>query len=408
MRTKFHPPVLPVYSNRLLWNSLLLFVVASGPVYAQEVSVSVLYFDNTTKSKPYAWLQKGLSDMLTTDLSKSSSWRLVERENLQKLIKEQQLSESGLVDPASSIRIGKLLSAGRLVYGSFLLAGNSLRIDAKFTDTSTGKIVVSVSAQGDPHNVFDLEKKIARDIFTKTGQEVPADLEIKESESIGAVQRYYEGLEFLDNGNMDAALKKFTESAALDPLYARPQRGIEESYRYLKNFKLMRQQREINAEYRKAEALRNRLSAKSWLTYADLVQKQNLAAMSDTRRARFNKENDVYMRCQTPAHCTWELMWVYNEIASKVEEYRGDTETHRKFLHEMVRLGEASEKKFPIDDPFSSEIRYTKVFAIRWLEDWPRLKLEAERFLELYPDYRLVEFIEDMLELSLKKLEGKE
>ena len=49
-------------------------------------TVAVLYFDNNSPNREYDVLQKGLADMLVTDLSQVESLQVVEREKLQALV----------------------------------------------------------------------------------------------------------------------------------------------------------------------------------------------------------------------------------------------------------------------------------------------------------------------------------
>jgi hypothetical protein len=64
-------------------------LVILGRLSAAPDVWSVLYFNNTTQEKKHAWLSKGLADMLITDLSQVPQIKVVEREELQKVLKEQ-------------------------------------------------------------------------------------------------------------------------------------------------------------------------------------------------------------------------------------------------------------------------------------------------------------------------------
>ena len=57
-------------------------------------------------------LERGLADLLITDLSRSAQLTVVERDRMQALADEIQLSQSDRVDAATSVRAGKLIQAG--------------------------------------------------------------------------------------------------------------------------------------------------------------------------------------------------------------------------------------------------------------------------------------------------------
>ncbi|RPJ04027.1 MAG: hypothetical protein EHM28_14175, partial [Spirochaetaceae bacterium] len=100
-------------------------------LFSQERIISVMYFQNTTNTADYAWLSKGIADMLITDMAGQGNIRVVERADLEKILREQELAVSDLFDAAGAVRIGKLASAREAVCGSFIIQGTTIRIDAK-------------------------------------------------------------------------------------------------------------------------------------------------------------------------------------------------------------------------------------------------------------------------------------
>jgi len=95
--------------KRGLWFIILLFTL-----FALEAeTVSVLYFENTTKNEEFAWLSKGIADMLITDIAPYID--VVERENLQKVLQEQKLALSGLGAEDNAVELGQLLNARKIV-----------------------------------------------------------------------------------------------------------------------------------------------------------------------------------------------------------------------------------------------------------------------------------------------------
>ncbi|MBF0370201.1 MAG: hypothetical protein HQL52_12165 [Magnetococcales bacterium] len=66
-------------------------------------------------------LAKGITAMIIADLAKVPGVKVLERAKLQKLRDEIKLSQSGLVDHASSARVGRLLRAEKIVMGDYLV-----------------------------------------------------------------------------------------------------------------------------------------------------------------------------------------------------------------------------------------------------------------------------------------------
>ncbi len=74
----------------------------------------------TNRGDPaYAALAKGIAAMVITDLSKVPGLKVLERQKVQKLMDEIQLSESGLVTQDTMVKAGRLIRAEKVVVGSF-------------------------------------------------------------------------------------------------------------------------------------------------------------------------------------------------------------------------------------------------------------------------------------------------
>ncbi len=97
----------------------LIFIYHGTASLKAAETVSILNFDNTAQKAEHEWLRKGLAVMLTSDLMKCPDVQMVERENLQTILKEHALAQSGVIDETQAVQIGKLLHATLLVYGSF-------------------------------------------------------------------------------------------------------------------------------------------------------------------------------------------------------------------------------------------------------------------------------------------------
>jgi TolB-like protein len=144
-----------------LWLSGMTVLAGTARAGANAPTVAVLYFDYSGKNEALLPLQKGLAQMLITDLSSDESLRVVERERLQAILDEHKLAASGKLDGKTAARIGKLLGARHLVLGSYFDVAGSLRVDARLVDVETGAIVKSIGAQGKADEFLELEQKLA-------------------------------------------------------------------------------------------------------------------------------------------------------------------------------------------------------------------------------------------------------
>jgi curli biogenesis system outer membrane secretion channel CsgG len=70
---------------------------------------------------------KGISDLLVTYLVKDGSYSVIERKALDKIMAEQNFSNSDRANPTSAAKIGKLLGVDAMVVGSITQFGNETK-----------------------------------------------------------------------------------------------------------------------------------------------------------------------------------------------------------------------------------------------------------------------------------------
>ncbi|MBW7887111.1 MAG: tetratricopeptide repeat protein [Bacteroidetes bacterium] len=188
-------------------------------------TVAILYFENKGNNKDLDPLEKGLAEMIITDLSKVKALRIVERVRLQKLIEEMNLSQSDLVDQKTAPRLGKLLGAYRLVKGSYFdMAKDKVRIDALVAQTKTGSLDATANISGSTKDFFRLEKELVFNILKElniaiSDDEREAILEIP-TENFFAFLQYSKGIDFEDKGMYQQAFTSYSQAAAADPNFS--------------------------------------------------------------------------------------------------------------------------------------------------------------------------------------------
>jgi curli biogenesis system outer membrane secretion channel CsgG len=106
--------------------SLLLIAsfVLTERVDAGQESLAVMKFTTTAGGSRSYWynaswdIGEGMAEMLTTALVESGKFRILERRQIHDVLGEQDLGASGRVDPSTAAKIGKILGARFLVYGT--------------------------------------------------------------------------------------------------------------------------------------------------------------------------------------------------------------------------------------------------------------------------------------------------
>jgi TolB-like protein len=151
----------------------LLVLAGAGPLADRETAaaqaakptVAIMYFNNnvfTKDARDYDGLTKGVPDFLVSEMSTNPNIRVIERDQVQKLIDEQKLTSGGQVDRETAVKVGKLLGAQHMIFGGFMAdpKGN-FRIDARSVNVETGAIEYTDRVQDHADNVMALIGQLA-------------------------------------------------------------------------------------------------------------------------------------------------------------------------------------------------------------------------------------------------------
>ena len=159
-----------------IYKILIILTICSVFAYSQDLKnlkkrVAVMDFED--KAGYGHNIGSGLADMLVTSLVESKKFIVIEREELENLLKEQGLGMSGAVTPQSAAKVGQLLGVELIITGSVTefgtkedkvggalsnLSGFNLGVssesarsvvDVRLVNTSTGEIIAAKSAEGE-------------------------------------------------------------------------------------------------------------------------------------------------------------------------------------------------------------------------------------------------------------------
>ena len=191
-----------------------------------ENTVAVRYFELISGREDLTPLQKGMADLVISDLTKVKQLKVVERTRLQTLINAMEVEQDAIFDPAHSTRMGRLLGASNIFAGTIEgLQDATLRLNASYTAVKTGA-AKSASEQEDlEERIFDMEKEMVFDILdvlgiTATAKETKA-IEAKETEDLLAFLAYARGLDAADQGDYATAIEEFQGALREDPDFGR-------------------------------------------------------------------------------------------------------------------------------------------------------------------------------------------
>lgn len=158
--------------NRLRLLFIALLTALPLQLFADPLSVAVLDFQTTGDALGGKGAEAAVQ--LSARLSARTSLILVERQELEKLLGEQELGLSGTVDPATAAKVGALTGAKVLVTGRLFASGEKYYLVAKIMGTETSRVFGEAAFFPDlealDKAVEELAPKIAAVIEKRSGE----------------------------------------------------------------------------------------------------------------------------------------------------------------------------------------------------------------------------------------------
>ena len=184
---------------------------------SREHSIAVLYFENLSGMKEDEYLRDGITEDITTELSKIKRLRTFSRAVVM-TYRDKTVTAK---------HVGKELGASHVLVGSLRRAGSRLRINAQLVDAATDFPIWSERYDREMEDVFAVQDEIASKIaaalrITLSSEEQEA-LAAKPTENLHAYDLYLRGRNFarrVGRQDMQFALQMYENAVALDPSFA--------------------------------------------------------------------------------------------------------------------------------------------------------------------------------------------
>jgi len=214
-----HPSVLPA--------ACLLILMFAAPAGAAEPVIFVAPVSNNTGRGEYDEAAAALTDGIMVLLAESQQAQVVERQRLTDILREQKLSVAALTDKDTLIRVGRLLTADRIVAGGVILAPKDPTGQPALTATlhtwnsADGRLIGSVTGSAPPGKLLELGLEVAGKLAKLLDVKLPAVDPAKLEKNPLAGLHYMRGLGFYHAGNYDRAVMEFFTTTGLDPMHDR-------------------------------------------------------------------------------------------------------------------------------------------------------------------------------------------
>jgi len=221
--------------------SLIPFALAAlafAPALAAQDTrpgIAVLPFENGGSygqdKENFEALQKGIPGMMISELGQNPAARVVDRDNIESLLKEQDLGKDGRVDAATAAKIGKLVGARYMITGTFVDLYGHFRTDARIVDVETSEILKTVKSEGKREELFKLIQTLSEKLMSET-KLPPLPKEVSQAVKARnvpteALTLYSKALLYQDGGDKTKAAEFFRKAIETFPNYAEAQEGLK-------------------------------------------------------------------------------------------------------------------------------------------------------------------------------------
>jgi TolB-like protein len=225
------------------WRSLVVLAgltlsAALSSVVAQgqdtRPGIAVFAFSNGgsygQQKEDYDALERGMAGMLISELGANPALRVVERENIQRLVDEQNLGSSGRVDAQSAARIGKLVGARYAIMGSFIDLYGDFRVDVRVVNVETSEIIKTEKASMQREHLFDLVRTLSaalnKDLNLPALPRQVSEQRMNRQVPTEALTFYSRALLYQDRGQRDKAIEYYNRALSVFPQYTEATEGL--------------------------------------------------------------------------------------------------------------------------------------------------------------------------------------
>jgi TolB-like protein len=164
-------------------------------------------------------LGKAITAMLVTEFSNREGIQVIERAQLNDMLREQDLVLSGRVDESSAIEIGKLLGAQYVLLGQASSIVDNLRMDIRAVDVETSEIVAVLKKSDRTSELLSVVVALADEFGQQLNLVPPSNRPAIESIPVPATIAFSRAVDFEDRGETERAIQEYERTLELHPTH---------------------------------------------------------------------------------------------------------------------------------------------------------------------------------------------
>lgn len=168
--------------------ALLLFFTLVPVLAAATPTLAIMPLHDLAAGRP--GIGAALRETLTVDLGHTPGLRVVEREVIDRVLRQQSVDPGRVLEGVLGVRVGTLLGASHLVTGGYQREKERLRVTARVVDVATGAIVGTAKVDGSIDRLLELEDELSATLLASTGWKGTIPKRVRPRVAARSIERY--------------------------------------------------------------------------------------------------------------------------------------------------------------------------------------------------------------------------
>lgn len=145
--------------------TITILFLATSLLHAEKMRIAVLNLKPEGISKKTS---KVISNLIRNNLINSREFLIIERNQMQEILKEQGLQQTGCTDQACAVKLGRLLSARKMLVGEASKIGKSIYVTIRIIDVEKGISEVGAQIKITSEDTIDVgARKISNKLISR-------------------------------------------------------------------------------------------------------------------------------------------------------------------------------------------------------------------------------------------------
>lgn len=151
--------------------------------------VAVFPFEDSIIGTDSTKLGKSVSEMMVTAMIQTKQFKVIERNQLDKLLEEQALGQSGALDEQTALEVGNILGVNAIVIGSISVLNETIEMDSRLLNAANGEAIAAASGTAKQSGQIRETINQMANVLAKSGHKISTVKEVIEENPVSKPEK---------------------------------------------------------------------------------------------------------------------------------------------------------------------------------------------------------------------------